>query len=214
MAMVQCILASRQDPASATLATQLLEHPLLKTRRLFPNQIQVWKNCAVEIEGYLLERFQETKNALEIKRVPTKKSLHTTDQAYSEKSAGAIPLVITNHELLFLDDIDQLINKVLTQTFEKPIIIDLLLVLSKHSSKHPFPSLSVHSIGNFEDAELGGKPNMLVPSSAKAMLFGLKAIEAAANVLQAQSNVVQAFQEVTHHGPWVSTPTIFFEIGA
>ncbi|MDD1678888.1 MAG: D-tyrosyl-tRNA(Tyr) deacylase, partial [Methanomicrobiales archaeon] len=35
---------------------------------------------------------------------------------------------------------------------------DLIIFLSRHTSMHPTPLLSVHVTGNFSQADLGGKP--------------------------------------------------------
>lgn len=102
----------------------------------------------------------------------------------------------SNKEIIALENID------------KKIEADLFLFVSKHQSKNPVKCLTTHSIGNYGEAELGGKNNTLVLSSTNALLKALR--------LQAKAKNInyEYFQEATHHGPYLEKPALFMEIGS
>lgn len=83
--------------------------------------------------------------------------------------------------------------------------------LSKHAAKSGMPSLTVHPIGNHTVADFGGRPETLPPASPRdmgALLRRLKHHAAAAGLPHAVT------YESTHHGPWMSIPTLWVEIGS
>ena len=53
---------------------------------------------------------------------------------------------------------------------------NLIVFISRHSSQSGKPTLSVHTPGNFGNAELGGLPQTLSVSPALAMQNALKAL--------------------------------------
>jgi len=86
---------------------------------------------------------------------------------------------------------------------------DLLIFLSRHSSVHPAPVLTVHVTGNFGTAELGGSPRTLAPAATAMMQATLRALA---------KNCPEGYRvsyEVTHHGPTsLIHPSFFVEIGS
>ena len=86
-----------------------------------------------------------------------------------------------------------------------------LIVLSRHRSQKATPSLTVHPVGNYGDAELGGLPQKLVPSSPRLMTHLLRLIK---HYHAPTSLPHHVCFEVTHHGPFLETPTVFVEIGS
>ncbi len=83
---------------------------------------------------------------------------------------------------------------------------------SRHSSSAGKPSLTVHPIGNWGKAELGGKPAELVPAQPalmKSYLRGLQKQKDARNLGE-----FEVSYEVTHHGPSLSKPAVFIELGS
>ena len=83
--------------------------------------------------------------------------------------------------------------------------------LSKHAAKSGQPSLTVHPIGNHTVAQYGGRPETLPPASPRdmgALLRRLKHHAKAAGLPHAVT------YESTHHGPWMSFPTLWVEIGS
>lgn len=78
-----------------------------------------------------------------------------------------------------------------------------------HSSASATPALTAHPIGNFTDAQYGGRPGRVVKAAPAAMSSALRSIKKYCT-LQGYSICF----EVTHHGPWLETPTFFLEIGS
>jgi D-aminoacyl-tRNA deacylase len=88
---------------------------------------------------------------------------------------------------------------------------DLYIFLSRHRSKTGEPTLTVHPIGNYATAEFGGQPQTLVPAAPHAMAALLRRI----NTLVTQTKLpYKVCYEVTHHGPYLTTPTLFVEVGS
>jgi D-aminoacyl-tRNA deacylase len=86
---------------------------------------------------------------------------------------------------------------------------DLLLFISRHTSRDPAPVLTVHVTGNLAGAELGGKPRALPPACPPLMQAVLRELRARAPEGYAVS------YEATHHGPTeLLTPSFFVEIGS
>jgi D-aminoacyl-tRNA deacylase len=87
----------------------------------------------------------------------------------------------------------------------------IAVFLSRHRSKMEEPSLTVHPIGNFGDAEFGGQPKTLVPAAPRMMTCLLRLIK---KNLQSTDLQYQVCYEVTHHGPLLKIPTMFVEVGS
>jgi len=88
---------------------------------------------------------------------------------------------------------------------------EFITFASRHSSKSGKPTLSVHPVGNWGKAELGGKDRSLGPTSAALMknyLLSLKEKQ------ESQNLDFEVSYEVTHHGPGLKTPCCFIEIGS
>jgi D-aminoacyl-tRNA deacylase len=88
----------------------------------------------------------------------------------------------------------------------------LIVFISRHSSQSAKPTLTVHTPGNFGDAELGGLPKTLSVCPALAMQTALKALVH----YQEQFHLTdyEVSYEVTHHGPSLNVPTMFVELGS
>jgi D-aminoacyl-tRNA deacylase len=87
----------------------------------------------------------------------------------------------------------------------------IALFLSRHRSKMGAPTLTVHPIGNFGDAEFGGQPKTLVPCAPRMMAHLLRLIR---KNLQPTGLEYQVCYEATHHGPFLKIPTLFVEVGS
>lgn len=87
--------------------------------------------------------------------------------------------------------------------------VDGVIVMSRHSSQSGKPSLTAHPIGNYHEADFGGSPMALSPSWPAGMSDALRRISA----LNDDPGVQTCF-EVTHHGPLLSRPVFFIEIGS
>jgi D-aminoacyl-tRNA deacylase len=90
----------------------------------------------------------------------------------------------------------------------KPMIA---IFLSRHRSKMEEPTLTVHPIGNYADAQFGGQSKTLVPAAPRTMTYLLRLIK---KNLNATDLKYQVCYEVTHHGPFLKIPTLFVEVGS
>ena len=89
------------------------------------------------------------------------------------------------------------------------IKVEDMVVLSRHSSSSGKPTLTVHPIGNYKGNEMGGKAETLVRAAPHIMTGALRRIS------QLNKDEVYSVSfEVTHHGPFVSVPTMYIEIGS
>lgn len=89
-----------------------------------------------------------------------------------------------------------------------------LLFISKHASASGAPALTVHPIGNpgRARADMGGFPGKCPPPSPRlAPMYRRLASVVARSPLQGD---FQVSLEGTHHGPWVTSPSMFAEIGS
>ena len=83
-----------------------------------------------------------------------------------------------------------------------------IIFLSRHKAVSGIPTLTVHPIGNFHNADLGGRPRTLAKASPMSMTELLR------NILSKDTGQFKASFEVTHHGPFVNIPATFIEIGS
>ena len=86
--------------------------------------------------------------------------------------------------------------------------VEKVIFLSKHSSQANVKSLTVHPIGNFRKAELGGLDNAIVPSDPVGMGSSLRYIKT-----NYSGDYFEITFEATHHGPYMEKPAYFIEIG-
>jgi D-aminoacyl-tRNA deacylase len=105
-----------------------------------------------------------------------------------------------NHEKL-----DDEVKEKLDLEFEHIIFI------SRHTSKTGNPTLTVHPIGNYGAADFGGKSKTLVDASPVLMTQLLRNLKKNAKLAKLYHKVCF---EVTHHGPYLKTPTLFVEVGS
>ncbi|VVC01180.1 D-aminoacyl-tRNA deacylase [uncultured archaeon] len=81
---------------------------------------------------------------------------------------------------------------------------------STHKSESGKPSFTVHTQGNWGNADFGGRPrtlNIACPAKLKVALRKLKELSDA-------SLTWEACMEVDHHGPTLDAPVFFIEIGS
>jgi D-aminoacyl-tRNA deacylase len=125
---------------------------------------------------------------------------------------------VYKHEII-KDTIIITINdkKILHENIENQIINELkikpkqAIFISRHRSKTGNPTLTTHPIGNYGIAEFGGKTKTLSPSMPKMMTHLLRLINKNA---KHENLSHQICYEVTHHGPLMTIPTMFAEVGS
>lgn len=95
------------------------------------------------------------------------------------------------------------------EQFDKKIGADLFIIPTTHRSAAGVRSFTVHSVGNWGNADLGGKPRTLGVSPAalqREALFKIREL--------AQGLPYEVVLEATHHGPDLQKPCLFMEIGS
>lgn len=112
-------------------------------------------------------------------------------------------LATTSSAHLLADDIDREVQASCNRS------IGCVVFLSRHKAASGIPTLTVHAIGNFSKATYGGRDGTLVPAMPDAMTSALRSL-----AKTAQGLAFQVSFEVTHHGPYLSNPTMFIEIGS
>lgn len=93
-----------------------------------------------------------------------------------------------------------------------PSGFDLVVFCSTHRAASENHALTVHSIGNFGSADLGGRPGTLVPTHPGILTALYRALRA-----RSPETAIARYEvslEATHHGPFAETPSIFYELGA
>ena len=92
--------------------------------------------------------------------------------------------------------------------FKNKYHIENIIFLSKHSSVKEISSLTVHPMGNFTTADLGGNPGVLSMSSPGMMTSALRLVKE-----KYRGDRFMVTLEATHHGPLTDIPSFFAEIG-
>jgi D-aminoacyl-tRNA deacylase len=83
-----------------------------------------------------------------------------------------------------------------------------LVFPSCHRSEKGVRCFTVHSLGNFAEAEVGGEAARLNPSAPRLMTDALRRLQEAGEPI-----ALPATFEATHHGPALDTSSVFVEIG-
>ncbi|MGD9275670.1 MAG: D-aminoacyl-tRNA deacylase [Candidatus Pacearchaeota archaeon] len=89
---------------------------------------------------------------------------------------------------------------------------DFIIFASKHESVKKEKTLSVHASGNWRNADLGGESKKICPTSAIFEKQMFETLNENAKIHNLDDYNVTL--ECTHHGPLISKPCIFIEIGA
>ncbi len=135
-------------------------------------------------------------------------SFTKTSQKYQDSPVYS--LEINSRQVTFITLKDESINaQYLQDDFPQA---NLIVFLSRHSSQSAKPTLTVHTPGNFGDAELGGLSHCLSVCPALAMQTALKALVHYQEQFGLRDYEVS--YEVTHHGPSLSVPAMFVELGS
>lgn len=115
---------------------------------------------------------------------------------------GNIVMIVIDNMHIYAENIDKT-----AENFG--IRVDDIVVLSKHSSASKKPTLTVHPIGNYKENHMGGRAKTLVKSSPHLMSGTLR------KIFELNDNPTYSVSfEVTHHGPYVDTPTMYIEVGS
>lgn len=90
---------------------------------------------------------------------------------------------------------------------------DCFIFLSRHSSAAGEPAFTVHSLGNFspEEPKLGGLPSQLSKTNTDIQTYLLYSIK---QNLTPEFSSFDVIAEATHHGPNLSKPALYIEMGS
>lgn len=124
---------------------------------------------------------------------------------YQNKSIKELIMITINDRTIRHENIDKEAEEELGIKPKQAIFI------SRHKSKTGEPTLTTHPIGNYADAQFGGKPKTLIESSPRLSTELLRLIKK--NAEKAKTYHKVCF-EVTHHGPYLNIPTLYAEVGS
>lgn len=124
---------------------------------------------------------------------------------YRSTAIENVVMVSINDRTIHHENIDKEIEKQIGIKPKEAIFI------SRHSSKTGQPTLTTHPIGNYGEAQFGGKKRSLIPSLPRIMTQLLREIKKNASEAELYHEVCF---EVTHHGPFLSIPTLYVEVGS
>lgn len=112
-------------------------------------------------------------------------------------------LVTIREHHLYVDRVDMRVREELGAT------PDAVVYVSKHRASSGRDAFTVHPIGNWRDADFGGRAGEVVPSAPGLMTDALLRLAA-----EAPGYGLPATFEATHHGPYLETPTFYIEVGS
>lgn len=95
------------------------------------------------------------------------------------------------------------------EQFDSKIDAALFIIPTTHRSAAGVQSFTAHAIGNWDRADLGGKPKTLGIAPATLLRESLTLIRKHAEGIEAE-----VVLEATHHGPDLQKPCLFMEIGS
>ncbi|MGQ9582683.1 MAG: D-aminoacyl-tRNA deacylase [Thermoplasmatota archaeon] len=122
----------------------------------------------------------------------------------ARRKGDGVMVTIPSHHLYY-DDIDAKTGSALGL---RPSVV---IFASRHTSSSNLRTLTTHPIGNFGAAEMGGRPQSLVPAAPREMTHAYRLMRTKAKEAGLQYRVSL---EATHHGPHLSTPALYIEIGS
>ena len=105
-------------------------------------------------------------------------------------------------EHLYADGIDVQVRE------ELSLSLEAVAFISRHRSESNQRSLTCHPIGNYQKAAFGGRDNTLVPAAPSWMTQTLRGLS------EGEGLGYSVRFEVTHHGPFLTTPTFYAEAGS
>ena len=134
--------------------------------------------------------------------VASKKDLAGVNITTQLSQFGNFNFYLVEEDMLYNENLD----------LEKINEYDFIIFASKHKSEKKEKTLSIHSPGNWRKADFGGIDKKACPSSAifqKQMFEKLNE-----NAKRFNLNNYKVTLEATHHGPLISKPCVFIEIGS
>jgi D-aminoacyl-tRNA deacylase len=114
-----------------------------------------------------------------------------------------VPIIEVSKESVYNENIDEKDERLKKAEF--------IIFATKHQSKAGEKSLSLHAPGNWRNADFGGKVGKVCSTSALALKFLFQKLNENAKQANYEHKVTL---ECTHHGPLISKPCCFIELGS
>lgn len=100
-------------------------------------------------------------------------------------------------------------DTIYAENLDKKINADLFIFATRHSAKAGVKTLCLHTPGNWNKAEAGGKEKQLCTVAPSYLKDAFLILNDLAKDLDYEKTL-----EVTHHGPYIGKPCFFIEIGS
>lgn len=127
----------------------------------------------------------------------------------SKKDLASLAIYDALNKLGFKENIHVIQERSIeADDIDKKFPADFIIFASKHKADSLKKTLTVHNPGNWSKAELGGRSFNLPPSTAYVLKNAYLELKKLNNLNYEVSG------EATHHGPSLSTPSLFIEIGS
>jgi len=127
------------------------------------------------------------------------------EPVYRNKNLNDVLMVTIRDKIINHENIEEQIKN------ELDVVAQTAIFISRHRSKSGKPTLTVHPIGNYGEATFGGKDKTVCTALPLMMSELLRMMNDFANTKNLYHSVSY---EVTHHGPFMSIPTLFAEVGS
>jgi len=114
-----------------------------------------------------------------------------------------VPILELSKDSIYSEDIDE--------KEEQLRKVDFIIFATKHASKAGKKSLSLHAPGNWRNADFGGKPGKVCSTSSLALKFLFEKLNENALKDNWEHEITL---ECTHHGPLITRPCCFIEVGS
>jgi D-aminoacyl-tRNA deacylase len=114
-----------------------------------------------------------------------------------------VPIIEARKDIINLERIDEQEEKLRNSEF--------IVFASRHASKSGNRTLSVHAPGNWGKNEFGGRMGKVCKSSALIQKFLFQKLNENAKKSNSDYEITL---EATHHGPFITKPCCFIEIGS
>ncbi len=127
------------------------------------------------------------------------------NKVYRHSNIKNIIIVTLNDRKITHENLEEEVEEILGLKPKQAIF------LSRHRSKTGEPTLTAHPIGNYGEAQFGGKTKTLTKASPKMMTHLMRLLKKNAEQEKLYHKVCL---EVTHHGPYMNIPTLYVEVGS
>ena len=127
----------------------------------------------------------------------------------SKKDTASLNIYEALNKLNFKENIYVIQDKSYeAEDIDKRIDADFFIFATKHSSESLRRTLTVHNPGNWTKSKFGGESSTLPPSKASMVKHAFLTLK------RLNNSDYEVSGEATHHGPFLTKPSLFIEIGS